>query len=468
MFEKPYIGILTSLMDFSSAYSLTGVIKDQARLFKKYGYKYDILVNESFNEQDKASAETEGLSVRYVLPATHLPAYKTYEKPFKDFHKNVDTYYKGAERGIGYEEAVAPYDIIITHDLMFLNCYLPLNQAVRKCIERYPDKKWLHWFHSSPSPRPKVNEDNPVEVEGVDMCYPTTLRYTVAPNSKYVFLNKSKKQDLANMLLVESNAIRVVNNTKDIRDVLNFRSDTCGFIDRYNLFDHFVCQTYAFSTPRWKSKGVDRLLKLFGEWKKAKAVVKLILVNAHCTQDEDRARVEEIKAFAVKECSLVVGKDVIFTSEYAEEKIKEYHASYPPRSDEAVGAEAWEAWRYSVPNEVVTELTAMSNMFVFPSVSECCSLIQAEASVLGKFMVLNRDFYPMREFCSEETIHYEFNSNDPKDNPLYYECAAREIMSNFLNDVSVMNSTEARNETYNKDWIFKKQIEPLLYEGFSE
>ena len=443
MSSKPKVGILTSLSDFSPAYSLTGIIKDQARSFRDYGYDYDLITLDSFNDKDKEEAKREGLKCRHVLSRAYLKAYATGEKPDKDFEEQVGIIYKGNETGIGYKEAVAPYDVIITHDLMFLDYYLVPNQAVRK---------WLHWVHSSPSKRP------------ADLVYPSTLRYTDAPNSLYVFLNKSKRQDLANMFLTNNSSVRVVYNPKDIRDVLEFSSDTREFIDEYKLFDHFILQTYAFSTPRWRDKGVHKLLKIFGEWKKLDIPAKLVLINSHCNQESNFEQVDLIKDIAANEFGLEPGKDVILSSDYADERIRRYDTTYPPKDSDEVGNGKWQAWKYSVPHKVVRDLPAMSNMFIFPSVSECCSLIQAEANVLGKFMVLNSDFVPMLEFCTDDVLRYSFNLNDPAIHAEYYECAAKEIISNFINDSSVINSTKARNETCNRDWIFKNQLEPILYE----
>ncbi len=103
----------------------------------------------------------------------------------------------------------------------------------------------------------------------------------------------------------------------------------------------------------------------------------------------------------------------------------------------------------------------MSNLFVFPSDSECCSLIQAEAAISGKVMVLNKSFLPMLEFGSDNVLCYDFNNN-PNSNPVYYECLARELWGELQRDSTFMTSTKARTMKYNRDWVFKNQLEPLL------
>ena len=104
-------------------------------------------------------------------------------------------------------------------------------------------------------------------------------------------------------------------------------------------------------------------------------------------------------------------------------------------------------------------------MFIFPSESECCSLVQGEAAVAGKYMVLNRDFLPMLEFSAPNVSHFQFNANNPDSNEEYYKNVAREIIQNLSADRAFITMTKARCKYYNKDWIFKQQLEPMFYGG---
>ena len=49
---KPKVALLTSMTDFSLAYSLNGVVLDQARMLKRAGWSYDLLVLKNFNRRD--------------------------------------------------------------------------------------------------------------------------------------------------------------------------------------------------------------------------------------------------------------------------------------------------------------------------------------------------------------------------------------------------------------------------------
>jgi len=449
---KPRVAILTSLVDFSPAYSLVGIILDQARALKRAGYEYDLLCLKSFNTEDAEVIAREGLNIKYILPQTRLVDYRTNQaaeldgkdpktnQPVQGFETQVGVHFEGdKQKGwVGYREALEPYDTIIDHDLMFLTWHLPQNAAIRRCIDLWPEKNWLHWVHSGPSNAPK------------GLCYPSDLRFTAAPHSNYVYLNHSQAHDYSLMIGAPNNIVRTVYNPKDIRDIWNFSQLTNDIIDRYDLMNHQLLIVYPFSTPRWKDKGVRQLMKLMSNWKKMGVRAKLVLVNAHCNSPQDQTDVDAIEAYSkVAGCDL--DGDVIMTSRFADEKEQK-------------------KLRYTVPFRTVRELVMLSNMFIFPSISECCSLIQAEASMSGKFMVLNRDFRPMLEFCTDGVMSYEFTLNNPDDRDCfeYYECVAREIWANFQADASLINRTDAITRVYNRDWIFKNQLEPLLYLRFAE
>lgn len=476
--RRPKVAIVTSLVDFSPGYSLCGIILDQARMLKRAGYEYKLFCIRAFNKADKAAAEAEGLAVECSLAQCVLHEYKQNERPLPTqknaegeeiagFEEQVEVYFAGDKTGLGYRDVLEPFDVVITHDLMYLDWHLTQNEAIRRCIELWPGKTWLHWAHSGPCERPDVNEENPSEDE---MCYPTTLRFSAAPNSIYVTLNHGKVQDFANMLGADNSVVRVVTNPKDVRVVYGFQPETLDLIDRYDLLDHQILQTYAFSTPRWDAKGIRNLFCIWKHFKAMGLRARLVLVNCHGNSPCNKPQIEAMIAQAKKH-GLRVGDDVVFTSQFGDEAAEKLAGEAKAEKDEAkraallARAKRYAGWKYCVPADVVRDLTFLGNLFVFPSETECCSLIQAEASLAGKYMVLNRDFAPMLEYCAPNVLHYEFTANDPntRDGDGYHLCVARELWANMQNDAAVMNSTLAKTRTYNPDHIFRTQFEPLLY-----
>ena len=124
-------------------------------------------------------------------------------------------------------------------------------------------------------------------------------------------------------------------------------------------------------------------------------------------------------------------------------------------------------WQYTVPRKVVRDLTIMANLFVFPSLSECCSLVQAEAGITNKALVLNTNFLPMLEFSTGNMLHFPMSSNPLSNRPFWFHMA-RELLAELDAMPSFWTWKEARNCYYNEDWIFTQQIEPLLWRRYAE
>lgn len=406
-------------------------------------YQYTLFCLKNFKSSDKGVAvlgpgvadPATMLNVEYCLPQTRLHDYQPHESPREDFEEQVETHFQG------YKDCLESFDVIITHDLCFTSWHLCQAAAIRKCAEIWPTKRWLHFCHSAPSGLPRSGQP----------CYPSSLRFSGCPNSTYVYLNSRQRQDIANHLQLKARDIAVVYNAVDPRDFYGFSSETCRMIDDWRLLEHQILQVYAFSTPRWKAKGVHKLLKIFGFWRRMGIQAKLVLVNAHANQEVDEHQVRLMEDYA-SHCGLNPGTDVFWTSRYAGERERE------------AGGEAWSGWQYSVPARVVKELLLISNLFVFPSDSECCSLVQAEASVAGKMTVLNKNCLQMLEFADTNCLAYEF-ANDPDRNPIFYECVARELYAEIQRDPSFLTATRARTQHANRDWIWKNQLEPLLSKG---
>ena len=458
---KPKIAILTTLTDVSPAYSLTGIILDQARTLAEHGYEVDLLLLRNFKASDKKLLEDDPLiNPCFVLPQTILVDYQPTQKAVSDsdkgkklgFESQVKVHLEGNDREDGYMKILEPYDVVIDHDIMFLSWFIPMNKALRAVMDAHPDKNYLHWVHSRPTEGPPGT------------CYPSTLRYTSAPGT-YVYLNDTHRQLVSICYQLPMRRVATVYNAKDIRDVCDFQLETRQLISEYGLMDHQILQSYAISTPRWTDKGVRQLLKLWGKWREQKIHARLVLVTAHSNSERDKPHIKAIEDYT-KKCGLRIDDDVILTHRFANLMIKR----------EKSNERKWREWLHCVPREVVRDLTILSNIFVFPTSSEVCSLVQAEAAVLGKPMILNQDFEPLFDFTAKGGVmKYSFTNSDPDgvkadpnfDPDRHYAAVAREVWLNLGRDLTFINTTQARTRTYNRDWIFENQLEPLLWEGFA-
>jgi len=412
--------VVTTFSSFSPDYSLVSVVADQLRMLTGQGYAPDLVVQEDFADDAKVP---EGVTLLKVLPVLPLWDYQLGQPVRADF----------AEQAARIAEALRPVvdqvDVAITHDLMFLGWYLPHNQAIRTLAAEYPEVRWLHWVHSAPSPRP------------AGLQYPHSLRYSVPPNSKLVYLNSYDTLSLAEMYGTTLEQVRVVHNPRDAGAFFDLHPAVRAVVERYPVFDADVMAVFPFSTPRWEGKNVKKLIWLMAKMRAQGRKPLLVLVNAHANGDKEKRTVRQLQAFA-REKGLA-DDEICFTS------------TLDPQ------------WEYSVPNEAVRQLLQLSNVFIMPSLSECCSLVLLEAALCKNLLVLNRDVPSLREFGGEKALYPQFGSVLFKvgyaNEDAYWHDWAKIILGALTQERS-LHSFRNVLKRHSLDWVFKHQLEPLLHE----
>lgn len=411
------VAILTDLERMDDAYSVCSVVRDQMRIFNDYGVTHTLFVRKRFHGDIPQSTQS-------VL--THIKPYHydEDEEPLTRFKEEVDSLVSGDSRGVGYRAALTGCDTVITHDLVNSSWNLPHNRAIRKVASECP-KKWFHWCHSN------------VGTHHDHVRYPSSMKYE-AMDGTYVFPNEAAAARASEV--IHGSKTAVCYNPRDVRDLFSFSRETTHLIRAWDLFDHDIMQVYPFVMPRWREKGVPHLLTLFGDIKRRHKRVKLILVNAQADSDFGRQEIEIIRAKA-RRCRLEEGVDYFLTSMVP-----------------------FEGWARTVPQSVVHDLMVMSNVFVFPSAIECCSLVQAEAAVMGKLLVLNSDYAPMFEYATQTTMAYPFSQNDPDKDGVFYKRVAGLLAAELEKDRILTQKTYSQNCVCNRDWIWKNQLKPLLEE----
>jgi len=421
--SKKKVAILTTFQDFDPAYSLINIALDQCRMLKKYGYEYTIFVNAEFNQAHLA--EHSDLNVAAVLPVAHGMKEDIVIDEFVD--RLTDTLL----------EELKDFDVVMTHDIMFQGWFISHNKAVRNVIPKLPNIRWLHWVHSAPGGR---------STKG----YPVSLRYNKAPNSKYIYLNHADRLRFAEYIGGNTEDVRIVYNPLDLRSFYDMSPETMELIDHYDLMSADIMQVYPFSSTRMRDKGVHKVIAMFGAFKKYfNKTVRLVLCNAHCTRGKERASIEEMLEFAKKQ-GLEEG-EVIFTSRYK-----------PERPEEG-------GWTYSTPHKVIRDLMNISNIFIFPTVSEACSKVMLEAGAAGCYMVMNSSFKPLLEFGGTESIYHDFGSlresvdHGELGEDAWLQEVAKATMPGFMANKALQQKTKMKKE-FNIDYIFKHQLEPLFYE----
>ena len=418
---KPTIGILTTFYEFNSAYSLCSVVENQLTALVKYGYKTVLFVHDNFKGDENVP---KGVEIRKIVPRFTLVDYGAHQPVNDDYKNQVETAYQALKKH------TQDIDIIIEHDMIFQGWFLPYCEAIHK-LAKETKIKWFHWTHSVPNLMPKGLE------------YPHTLRYQLPNNSKLVYLNNFHLVRAAESYSLFPKDVRIIYNPVDPRLFWNLHPLVKSLIDKYNILEADYLQIYPVSTPRMVSgKQVDIVIEIMAKLKKAGNKVCLVVCNAHANADNEKKLIDNMLRHATSKG--LERTDVIFTSL---ENVPEYE--------------------HGVPREVVSQLFQLSNLFIFPSISENCSLILLEAMLSKCLLVLNESVPPLREFGGENALYFKFGGLDEKVNydnrDGFMEDVAKVIVSE-MNTNRALKASNIIKQRFNYDFLFKNSIEPLFYE----
>ena len=421
MSSNTKIGYLTTFYNLDSAYSLASVCLGHLTMLVKNGYKVVLFVHDNFTDD---SLVPNGVEIRKIVPRFLLVDYSSNQEVAPQLEEQADKVYRVLK------ENTQDIDIMFAADLIFQGWFLPYCIAVHK-LARESKIKWFHWTHSVPSGRP------------AGLKYPHILRYTLPENSKLVYLKNHDLIDIAEAYGTFPKDVRIVYNPLDPRLFWNLHPLVKSLLDKYPILESDFVQVYPLSTPRMVSgKGLHTVIDIFGKLKGLNKKVCLIICNAHANDKREKQLIAETLSYA---STLGLSqREIVFTS--LEETPK---------------------YELGVPRDVVSQLFLLSNLFIFPSISENCSLILLEAMLSKCLLVLNESVGSMREFGKENALYFKFGSNketidyDNRDN--FMEEVAKIIISEFNTNKALKASLDIRRN-FNNQIIFERQILPLLHE----
>ena len=413
------LGILTTFYDWERSYSLVSVVEEQLIYLLKNGHKPVLFVHDNFSADNKIP---DGVEIRKVIPRFKLVDYGGNQPVEPGFDEETKIVQKALE------EHLKDIDVVLTHDWIFQGWFLVYNVGMRLA---QPNLKcrWLHWTHSAPSPRPSNLES------------PHDCRYKTMPNSKLIYMNHYDALRLAEMYGGVLDDVRVVHNPLDPRSFWDLHPFTNELIKKYRLLDADIIDVYPVSSTRFSGKQVNRVIQIMSELKKNGKSVRFICPNAHANADKEKEAIEEMIHYGIERG--LTREEMIFTSL---EK-KEYELG--------------------VPREVVKDLFQLSNLFIFPTLSENCPLILLEAALSKCLLVLNESFPPLRDFFGKDALYFKFGSVeqsvDYADEEKFFAEVAMIIIGE-LNKNKPLNAFNTLRQKFNGDYIFKNQLEPILYE----
>ena len=246
---------------------------------------------------------------------------------------------------------------------------------------------------------------------------------------------------LAEMYGTNLDGVRMISNPMDLRTINKYHPLVENLIKKYKLLEADIIDVYPMSSTRFQGKQIDKAIKIIANLKKRGQNVRFICPNAHANAVREKKAIDDILLQAEEQG--LTREEVIFTSLEGQE------------------------YELGVPREVVTQLFSLSNLFVFPSLSENCPLILLEAAANRCLLILNDDFPALKDFFHENALYFKFSSllqqtSYADENGWYAEVA--KVILGELNKNKPLNSFKELKQRFNRNYILKHQLEPIIFE----
>jgi len=359
------IAIFSTLANFDRSYSLVSVIVNQARMLKEYSENnVEIWVMENCRDDYPEDLKE---NIRKIVPVFTWEACVVNDGMVPIIQNVLQD---GINRGVKN---------FLCHDIILVDSYITYNEAMRRVSSINAGVNWYFWMHSGPHPRPAILS-NRIEY----------LHHTLPDNGYLVYLNYLDQARAANMYdgVTTSNSY-VVYNIADAIDISKIDDKLALEIaNRYHYNDARVRCIYPFSTTRMDMKNVSYVLEILDLIKKRGLDVKFMACNCHANALSEFTALDKILNIYTNKPYTLNKKDIIFTSKY---NIPEYS--------------------YSIPHSTVVDLFKLSNLFIFPTLSEVCPLVLQEAALTNNLIVLNSSFPPLAEIVGfNGALHFPFGS----------------------------------------------------------
>lgn len=426
------VAIATTFTDYEATYSLCGVVANQIRMLVGNGYKPVVIVKQGFRKVDVFALEQVELRYIPIVPCSNY------------INEAIDaTFKQDVEKlKVALLEDLKDVDVVLTHDLIYQPESLKLNFAARKAIEENEHMKtirWLHMIHSATSPYTLGQELKQGD------AYFDVIKQRF-PNSFVIFPNAYSIPRVARNFGYEEDQVKVVHHQTNLPSFCGWDPLVIQLVMDKNMLQADAIAVYPVRLDRGKQ--VEVVIKTMAELKKLDYSVRVILVDFHSTGGDKVTYREDLHKIAIDWG--LNDQDLTFTSEF-----------HPH-------------WKVSVPQKCVHDLFELSNVFIMPSKSETYSLITQEAALCGNLLVLNHDFAPFRDIYGKHAIYKQFSSNigfNGLDGNVdttygnehgYYHDVAMRIKYEIENNMVLAQQRRLR-KFRNPIWVFKNELEPLLY-----
>lgn len=412
------VALLTNFQEFNMGYSLTGIVKDQAKMLSRHGHEVHLFVNTQYHGE----SFSEDVILHKQIPFAHLIDYKSKNDVTEEHQEIIEK-----TKDVLVSE-LQTFDVAFTHDFIFTGWFLIYGLACKKATPELPNLRWLHWIHSVPT-------------RGSDWWAIKEF----GNNHKLVYPNETDRIRTAEAYRGEISDVRVIHHIKDLRTWFDFDPETWEFIDLHPaVMQADIVQIYPASTDRLSAKRVDYVMRIFSTLKRRGRSVCLVIANQWATGRQPRENVAHYQEIASRN-GLKLNEEVVFTSEWKEE------------------------YMTGIPKRILRELFQCSNLFVFPTREESFGLVVPEAALSGGvLLVLNRSLQMQYEVAGYTGLYFDFGSyhlNWSADNEKkYLDDLAFIIQGRMKENESIQSKTYMR-KFYNMDYLYQAQYGPIMAES---
>ena len=278
------------------------------------------------------------------------------------------------------EPALAPFGHVIAHNLFTKHFNLPLTTALCRLLDGKRLRGFIAWCHditwTSPRSRNKVHPG-----------FPWDALRTFRPDITYVAVSRSRQEELAGLLDVPREKVRMVPNGVEPASLLGLSPEGEALIQRLDLWQRDLVLLLPVRVTQ--AKNIEFALQVTAELKKG-GIRPLLIVTGPPDQ-HDRSKMDYFHSLQKLRSELKIEEEARFVYE--------------------TGPIAGEA--YVIDSKLVGELYRVSDMLFMPSHREGFGMPVLEAGLAG-LPVVCAPFPAAREIGLEDVLAFDKTDSPEK------------------------------------------------------
>ena len=309
---------------------------------------------------------------------------------------------------------IADINILIAHNVCSLNKNLALTAALHESFEQGHPGRLVLWHHDLAWTTPRYQAE-------LHPDYPWDLLKTAWPGAIQVVVSAARRDDLAGLMQINRDQIKIVPNGIDISGFLDLSADTLQFIDKLKLLNTnpLILLPVRITTR----KNIELAIRIMSSVREKFPDARLLVTGPLGPHNPaNRAYFDRLTSLRDElELRGVVSFLAELTSEF-------------------------------VPDRVITDLYRLADALLLPSREEGFGLPILEAGLTG-IPVFCTDIPALKELGG---AHVSYFSPDEKPEK------AAELILNYLQTSPVFGLRAAVRKEFNWERVYADKIAPLL------